>query len=334
MYGSQQIGRRAVGATVGLLTGLAGLLAMMVTGTGPANGAVVKSTELKVMTFNLWHGGSQVDNYRDKQVRFLLDSGVDVVALQEQQTSSARELADRLGWHYYDGGSSDLGVISRYPIVSGDRPNGLPAINVRVELDPQTGQQVSLWNVHLGYSPYGPYDMCFGKMSTKELLNREQQSGRTPQIKGILRQMSDDLADRQNTPVLLTGDFNAPSHLDYTAATADQHCGYAEFPWPTSVLPTRAGLVDSYRVAHPDPAPDPADTWSPVFPTFTGGYGYDDHIGEPEPQDRIDFVYQTGPLRVTDSSRLVVGDPSPWPDVSGNEWTSDHAAVMTTYELP
>jgi endonuclease/exonuclease/phosphatase family metal-dependent hydrolase len=285
--------------------------------------------QLKVMSFNLWHGGSQVDDYREKQLRFLRDTGVDVVGLQEQD-GSARELAERLGWDYYDGGSSDLGVISRYPIVDGSAPAGLPALNVRIQLD---DRQISLWNVHLGYQPYGPYDMCFGKMSKKQLLARERQSGRTPQIKGILREMAGDLADRRRTPVLLVGDFNAPSHLDYTAATADEHCGYAEFGWPTSVLPTEAGLVDSFRVARPDPAGAPANTWSPVFPIFTGGYGYDDHIGEPEPQDRIDFVYKAGRLRVGDSQSLVVGDPEPWPDHAGNEWTSDHAAVLTTFRL-
>jgi endonuclease/exonuclease/phosphatase family metal-dependent hydrolase len=286
--------------------------------------------QLKVMSFNLWHGGSQVDDFREKQLRFLRDTDVDVVGLQEQD-GSARELAEQLGWDYYDGGSSDLGIISRYPIVHEHQPAGLPAINVRIRIDEQTGQQISLWNVHLGYQPYGPYDMCFGKMSTKQLLARERQSGRTPQIKGILRAMADDLADKQSTPVLLTGDFNAPSHLDYTSTTADEHCGCAEFGWPTSVLPTKAGLVDSFRVAHPDPAAAPANTWSPVFPTFTGGYGYDDHVGEPEPQDRIDFVYKAGRLRVTDSQSLVVGDPEPWPDHAGNEWTSDHAAVLTTF---
>jgi len=42
-------------------------------------------------------------------------------------------------------------------------------------------------------------------------------------------------------PCFLTGDFNAPSHLDY-----------ADFPWPTSLAPYAAGLRDAYRDMHPD----------------------------------------------------------------------------------
>lgn len=328
MYAHQRTNRRFT-ATLFTLAALIALLGVTTAAPGQAD----TQDRLSVLSFNLWHGGSQVDDYRAKQLRFLRDSGVDVVGLQEQN-GSARELAEQLGWDYYDGGSSDLGIISRYPIVEGHRPSGLPAINARIEIDEQSGRQISVWNVHLGYQPYGPYDMCFGKLPEKRLLARERQSGRTPQVKGILREMGDDLADRKRTPVLLMGDFNAPSHLDYTPATAEQHCGYADFGWPTSVLPTKAGLVDTFRVANPDPAAAPANTWSPVFPTFTGGYGYDDHVGEPEPQDRIDFVYKAGRLRVSDSASLVVGDPAPWPDVSGNEWTSDHAAVLTTFRVP
>ena len=71
-----------------------------------------------------------------------------------------------------------------------------------------------------------------------------------------------------------------------------------------------------------------------VYDTFTGGYGHDEHTGEPEPQDRIDFVYAAGDWRVTDSDALVAGDPTPIPDHGDNEWTSDHSAVMTTFKLP
>ncbi|WP_433336025.1 endonuclease/exonuclease/phosphatase family protein [Spirillospora sp. CA-294931] len=290
---------------------------------------------LKVLSFNLWHGGSRVTNGREKQLRFLLDQNVDAVGLQEQSSTSARELATALGWDYFDGGYS-LGIISRYPIAArGAHPSqsGLAGLNARIRVDDTGDRQISLWNMHLGYNPYGPYDMCFGKMNEQQLLAREEQSGRTPQIKNILKAMAGDIANRETTPVLLTGDTNAPSHRDYTAATASRHCGYASFPWPTSVLPEQAGLVDSYRVAHPDPARHPGDTWSPIFPTFTGGYGYDSHKGEPEPQDRIDVVRYAGNLTVTSSTALVTGTPRPDPDHENNEWTSDHRAVLTTFRL-
>ncbi|MEV2271251.1 endonuclease/exonuclease/phosphatase family protein [Nonomuraea africana] len=286
--------------------------------------------ELKAMSWNLWYGGTQVNEGRVKQLRFLLDSDVDVVGMQETYSTSAKELAEALGWDYYQAGY-DMGIISRYPIVSrGPLPeeSGLAGITARIRLD--EGRDLVVWNAHLGYTPYGPYDACFGQYSVKRLLSREAQAGRTEQIEQIVAAMSGDLAEADRHPVLLTGDFNAPSHLDWTPAT--QRCGYDSVPWPTSVIPEQAGLKDSFRIANPDPVAAPGITWSPVYKTFTGGYGHNSHKGEPEPQDRIDFVHYKA-LRATASQAVVTGTPKPIPDHVDNEWTSDHAAVLTTFTV-
>ncbi|WP_433260940.1 endonuclease/exonuclease/phosphatase family protein [Actinosynnema sp. CS-041913] len=286
--------------------------------------------ELKAMSFNLWHGGSQVDGGREKQLRFLLRSDVDVVGLQETSATSTRELAEALGWDYHQAGT-DLGVISRYPIVERRQPvaGGPLSVATKVRVRADERQEVVVWNVHLGHNPYGPYDACFGRMTEEQLLANEERSGRTPQIEAVLREMRPDLAAAWRTPVLLVGDFNAPSHLDWTATT--RRCGYGDVPWPTSVLPLRASLRDSYRVANRNPVTAPGATWSPVYPVFTGGYGHDSHKGEPEPQDRIDFVYYAGPLGVVKSEALVEGKPAAVPHHRGNAWSSDHAAVLTTF---
>ncbi|MEV4063851.1 endonuclease/exonuclease/phosphatase family protein [Nonomuraea dietziae] len=289
--------------------------------------------ELKTLSWNLWHGGSQVRGGREKQLKFLLERDIDVVGLQESSGTSAKELGEALGWDYYQAGA-DLGVISRYPITSrGPLPSesGLPASNVRIRIDDRRGSEVALWNVHLGYTPYGPYDACFGRYSVDRLMAREAQSGRTPQIQDVVRAMAGDLESADRTPVLLMGDFNAPSHLDWTPAA--RRCGYDSVAWPTSVVPEQAGLRDSFRVAHPDPVAEPGVTWSPVYPTFTGGYGHDSHKGEPEPQDRIDFIHYKGALEVASSAAVVEGAPTAIPNHKDNAWTSDHAAVLTVFTL-
>lgn len=70
----------------------------------------------KVMTMNMWFGGRNVSDYREKQLRFLLNQNVDVVTVQESYGTSAKELGEALCWDYYQAGY-DLGIISRYPIV-------------------------------------------------------------------------------------------------------------------------------------------------------------------------------------------------------------------------
>lgn len=275
---------------------------------------------LSVLTYNLWHGGTQVDDYHRKQVRFLLDSGADVVGLQESTGGHATRLARALGWQAWQG--DDVGIISRYPIVAEHLQGGYGGA-VRVALDGDTSQ-INVWNVHLGYTPYGPYDFCFDNMTAERVLEREAVSGRTPQIVATMAAMGDQLAGSDDVPVLLLGDFNAPSHLDWTEALRGKNCGKADIPWPTSTEPTEAGMVDSFRAAHPDPAAEPGITWSPI---------YLDNGGRPEPLDRIDFIYHSGSLSVLGSEALVVGDPAPMPNHWGNEWTSDHAAVRTVFHV-
>lgn len=298
-----------------------GIRATTASGTADATVTVrvqsgVLVPQFRALSWNLWHGGTRVANGFEKQLRFLLERDVDVVGIQENEGSAAQALAAALGWSYFQ--NSDTAVLSRYPITGTTPTVAGSAVAAKIDLG---SRSLRLWSAHLGYTPYGPYDACFGRMTVKQLLNREASSGRTGQINTILTAMSADLSASATTPVLLTGDFNAPSHLDWTPATS--RCGYGSVPWPTSTAPAGAGLVDSYRQANPNPATHPGTTWSPVFTTFTGGYGYDSHTGEPEPQDRIDFIHYKGPLTVLSSETVE----------EGASWTSDHAAVLTVFRL-
>ncbi|MEU6313576.1 HAD-IA family hydrolase [Streptomyces sp. NPDC047014] len=288
---------------------------------------------VRVMSWNLWQGGSHVDNHRDKQLAVLLGADVDIVGLQETAGLAAPELAAALGWFHHRAGDN-LAILSRCPVVAalGDPEVGFyGATGARIRLDEHpdgTPQELVLWTAHLNYTPYGPYDACFDGLSEPGLLARERESGRVDEIEGILAAMAPDLAAADRTPVLLVGDFNAPSHLDWTAAAAPAHGGHGPVDWPVSRAVERAGLRDSYREAHPDPVAAPGTTWSPVHPR------HEDGSGRPEPQDRIDYVLHAGSrLTVLDSAALATGRISPWPDVAANDWPSDHAAVVTTFRL-
>ncbi|WP_433534580.1 endonuclease/exonuclease/phosphatase family protein [Micromonospora sp. CA-249363] len=287
------------------------------------SGALVP--QLRALSWNLWHGGTAVSNGLEKELTFLLEGDVDVVGIQENEGGAARTLAAALGWSYFQ--DADTAVLSRYPITATTPTVAGSAVAATINLG---SRSLRLWSAHLGYTPYGPYDACFGRLSVQQLISREASSGRTGQINSILTAMKADLAASATTPVLLTGDFNAPSHLDWTATNS--RCGYGAVAWPTSTAPANAGMVDSYRQARPDPARDPGNTWSPVYKTFTGGYGYDSHRGDPEPQDRIDFIHYRGPLTVLSSDALWTGTPSQ-SKPSANAWSSDHAAVLTTFRV-
>lgn len=286
------------------------------------------NNQLVVMSYNLWQGGTNVNGYHEKQVRFISESGADVVGLQETVDGEhASRLANALGWDVWASNQS-AAILSRYPIVEryGETSAG-GGIRINVNGDSEDKKEINFWNTHLTAYPYGPYGFCNDGKSQEEVLGIEAESGRTGQMTEILAAMATQIANSDNVPVLLTGDTNAPSHLDYIEGLREKHCGIAGFGWPTSALPQQAGLIDSFRVAHPDPVAVSGTTWSPIFPFSEGA------TGTPEPQDRIDFIYATKQLRVTASRTTVVGKPQPPPNEADNEWTSDHAAVITWFEL-
>lgn len=267
--------------------------------------------ELRVMSWNLWLGGSEVDDHRAKQLKVILESGADVVGLQETGGIAAQELAEALGWHHHRAGEN-LGVLSRHPITArfGDPDVGFyGAAGVRIAVAP--GREVDVWTAHLHYTPYGPYEAAFDGLPAQELIAHEEL--RLAQMRDALARIAESSAD--GVPVVLVGDFNCPSHLDWP-----------DVAWPVTRAAEDAGFADSYRDAHPDPATEPGHTWSPIHPV------HEDGGGRPEPQDRIDYVLHRG-LTVRDARTLVTGSPRPWPDVAGNDWPSDHAAVVTTFAL-
>ncbi|KUN20978.1 hydrolase [Streptomyces antibioticus] len=260
-------------------------------GVTPAALRALLPYRLRVMTWNLWYGGTKVHDHRAKQLKAIAETDVDVVGLQETYGTAAGELAEALGWHHHRAGEN-LGIISRYPItaVLGDPDVGFyGAAGARIAVG---GQEVEVWTAHLDYERYGPYE-------AEPLAHEEVRLG---QMRDTLRRIG------QAAPVVLVGDFNCPSHLDWPGVE-----------WPVTRAAEEAGFADSYRQAHPDPVRDPGHTWSPV-------------VVHPEPQDRIDFVLHRG-LRVLDSRTYVSGSPRPAPDVADNDWPSDHAAVITDFSL-
>ncbi len=268
---------------------------------------------LRVMTWNLWYGGTKVRDHRAKQLKVITETDVDVVGLQETYGTAAEELAEALGWHHHRAGEN-LGIISRHPITArlGDPDVGFyGAAGARIEV---AGRVVDLWTAHLDYTPYGPYESAFDGLTEDELIAHEEV--RLAQMRDTLRRIDQAAGTTDATvPVVLVGDFNSPSHLDWP-----------DVAWPVTKAAEEAGLRDSYREAHPDPVREPGHTWSPVHAE------HEDGSGRPEPQDRIDFVLHRG-LRVLDSRTYVSGRPRLWPDVEDNDWPSDHAAVITTFSL-
>ncbi len=297
-----------------------------------ANGAE-SVTELKILSYNLWHGFGKINRGYRKGLESIILSGADIIGTQEtmdnvtgMNSNQAQVIADALGWHYSPVGGGDSGIISRYPITS-EFTSGI-ANGIKAQITASPNKEIIFYNCHLDYLFYGPYAAEQPKANARKVLREEKQSQRDEQIAAIIAGMNSDLGNANNIPVFLSGDFNAPSHLDWTSATASSHYGVGYVAWPTSIACANAGLIDSFRAIHPDPVAKPGNTWSPLFKGT-------------EPQDRIDFVYFKGNgVTVTASEmfntpvEVTVGS---WGNsiapALNNTWPSDHSAVLSTFTI-
>ena len=255
---------------------------------------------LSVLVFNVEYGGTPATD------AVMADLDADVVGVLESYNRLPK-IAAAAGYPYYDVG---LQILSKYPILEPSGANGLYAY---IEVRP--GEAVALVNTHLDYVQDGPNSLAKG-VPVADVLKAERQV-RLSSIRTLLPSATSLLAD--GWPVLLTGDLNEPSHLDWTEETASQHEGVGPVDWPVSEALTAAGLQDSYREAHPDPATHPGNTWGQV----AGSHG--------SPR-RIDYAYVGGPVDVV-SSQVVGEQGGPGVDRGYPRWTSDHRAVLTRLEV-
>lgn len=256
---------------------------------------------LKVMTFNIWRGSTSIV----KVAEAIRTAEADVIGIQEAD-GQLPALARKLNF-YYD---EEHNILSRYPLHQSAHKEF-----IWVEVAPD--EVAAMSNVHLCHEPYGPYDIrdeldAAAAVANENRIHMQEMNSRFH----LLRQLAS-----QGVPVFLTGDFNAPSHLDWTDEAKSMHFGVA-VEWPVSIRLEQLQFRDSYREVHSDPLMKPAVTWTP------GGNG---HIEPDEVHDRIDFVYAGGPSATIDSR--IVGERGPYTDIAITPWPSDHRAVVSTFEL-
>ena len=284
--------------------------------TAPASGSPTSAspTSINVMSFNIEYGGMGVDfNSVSKAIEA---ADADVVAIQEGY-GNMPAIAKDLGWAYYDVRTQ---VVSKYPLLTPQDP-----ASHAVLVQPTPGQVFAMLNVHLSSTGYGPNKVLAGTSAVDMM--RLEKEGRLTELEPILDEAKDYVAD--GIPAFVLGDFNSPSHLDWTekAVGLREQVAYP-MRWPTSVAAADAGFVDSYRSLYPDPVADQGLTW-PASRPWVRGYNPGPNG---RPADRIDFIYTGGDITTTQVS--IVGErKSEYSDISVSPWPGDHRAVVGTYEV-
>ena len=295
--------------------------------------AALADTTLSVMTFNVYGGGANDSKPVDETVAAIKAAGADIIGMQETRLESdpcdadncpatgesvAKAIADKLGFYYYDQTKPNEAlwanaILSRYPI----GPATANDLGVKIDVD---GRTVYAFNIHLDDSPYQPYQLLNIEYGAAPFIKTEAeavkfaQDTRGPALKLLFEDMK---AAEGADAAFVFGDFNEPSHWDWTEkAVAAAHQPIVVH-WPSSLSIEKLGFVDAYRAVHPDPVAKPAYTWTPT----TEPSDPEDH------HDRIDFVLaRAKDLKVEDAS--IVGEKPEAAEIVVTPWPSDHRAVV------
>lgn len=310
---------------------------------GSANGAdepgADDGLQLTLLSFNAWGMGAHTGTPLEETRAVLRAVNADIIGLQETRAwpedcaiehcaalSEGRleSLARDLGYHYHENTvsgpamSAPGAILSRFPIV-GVLGGGL---GVRIDV---AGRRVHAWNIHPTDFPYQPYQLAGISYGEQDFLHSPEaaiDAARRARGEAVAALLGAVASSREANLDIVFGDFNEPSHRDWTerAAAAGVHPFAVRFP-QTRVLES-AGFIDAYRAVFPDELAFPGFTWTPIT---APGDPTDHH-------DRIDFVFVRG-IGVNVSSAMLVGEASPPADLVVTPWPSDHRAVRVTIRV-
>lgn len=325
---------------------------------------VVSPIELKLMTFNIWQEGTMVDNGLDKIRDVILETNPDIIGFTEVRNYKEEDWTAKIvkklkekGVNYkgmYIGG--DVSIISKYPIIASDviysGEGSVVKFNVKLE-----SQTIVVAVAHLDYTGYACYlprayyggtpnwNAITDKEGNKspitdvdDILAYNSKSTRAAQINAFL-----DAVKEETNPVILMGDFNEPSHLDWTEKAAHRFDHYGVvINWPSTYELFKNGFIDAYRNYFPDELNHPGITW----PSLAHGKGSTSWAPLSDERDRIDYIFYKGNGIKTTSATLVGPKESYAFDklvtthtddenfvADTLDWPSDHKAVMVTLTL-
>lgn len=323
-----------------------------------------ENISLKLLQLNVWLQGSQIENGIEAISDVIIESNADIVTLSETGNPMNYDFIGELiaslkqkNVLFYGNPSIDSGIISKFTIVNQEVVFPLDDSDhgtiTKATID-FSGTRIYLYSFHLDYQHYAAYlprgyDGQTWKKIDHPIINSEEvlafnsASFREKQIKVFLNECTQEM--KSGGIVMIGGDFNEPSHLDWTFHTKDlyDHHG-AIIPWPCTLALQNAGFTDSYRELYPNPVSNPGFTFpsnNPKLPVKKLAWAPD-----ADERDRIDYIFYhknenvrlenisiLGPSssivrnkRVTEITQDPFFSPiSPWP--------TDHKALLATFSI-
>lgn len=321
--------------------------------------------EFSVLQINIWQEGTMVPKGYDAIIDEIIDKDPDIVTFSEirnyQDTDFiARVLASlkEKGAKYYGESSRpgiDVGVVSKFPVVAQEplyekEKQVASVLKTTLQVDEL---EVLLYSAHLDYTHYACYlprgynGATWEKMDSiitdpEVILTANRESTRAESMEDILRDV-----ELQNPEafIMVAGDFNEPSHLDWAEDTRDlyDHNG-AVVPWDCSMMLAQSGFRDAYRVIYPSAVTHPGFT----FPSYNPDVDIKELAWAPasDERDRIDFIYYlphpmvkleqihvVGPEETVSFGKEQKGDSEDEFLLPKGVWPSDHKGMLAQFKV-
>lgn len=321
-----------------------------------------QKNEFTVLQWNIWQEGTQVKGGYDAIVDEIVRLKPDFVTLSEVRNYKNTCFCDRIvqslkqrGETYYSFFSYDSGLLSRYPIT--DSLTVFPLKDDHGSIYKMISSihehRIAVYTAHLDYLNDAYYNARGYDGSTWkeipipqtvcEVLQVNDASLRDDAIRNFIAEAKNDIAE--GIIVILGGDFNEPSHLDWTRETKDlfDHHGLI-VPWTVPLLLDNNGFVDTYRELYPDVLGYPGFT----FPADNPQISVERLTWAPkaDERDRIDYVFYHPHPAIELIDAVIFGPCSSivnskrMPEESKDRfllplgvWPTDHKGLLVTFRL-
>jgi endonuclease/exonuclease/phosphatase (EEP) superfamily protein YafD len=318
--------------------------------------------ELKVMQFNIWQEGTVVPSGFEAIVDEIIKLDADVVTFSEVRNYKNTRFNDRIvkrlkekGHHYFSFYSEDSGILSRYPITA--YSTVFPLKNDQGSIYKAHinfyGTTITVYTAHLDYKhaanylSRGYHSSNWEKLSApvldiNSILKDNTASQRDEAIRLFIADAQHEIANKHI--VILGGDFNEPSHLDWTEASRHLYERKVAVPWTLTKMLEEAGFVDTYRLKFPDAITHPGIT----FPAYNKDVPYKKLLWAPDSddRDRIDYifyypnkrlklknVYLIGPDSSIERGQIVKEDTKDPLILPKGIWPTDHRAILGVFRI-
>lgn len=289
-----------------------------------SQGIFAQKTEFKVMAWNILRSGNQIENGVDNVADMIKEINPDIVLMVETY-GSGPYIAKKNGYNFHlvakegtalDDKSVNLSIYSKFPFgerIDTDYPFFLGGIEIFIN-----NKKVRFFSNWFHYQPWNNKPEDMGK-TVQELLEWERTEHRYNMIQKVLPYFEKYAKESDSIPIIVGGDMNSPSHLDWSEKTKNIHNGLV-VPWYSTKVFEDLGFTDSFREKNPNPIKHPGITW--------------DHK-ERDDSHRIDYIFYKGKKLKSTQSKTYMQFFNEQIEINNKRFAypSDHGIVVTTFKL-